>query len=194
MGGMRVIVLALLVLCGTWAKVSAQELQPGDTISISVYQDSKLDRQVVVGPTGYISFPLAGQLKAGGLTPQALEKALRSKLRDKYTGGLDITVSLIAAGKPDDEQKPRFYVTGEVSKPGPYVLRPGTTVVQAIAMSGGLGQFAARKRIQIRRKVAGAESTLLFNYGAFESGSDLGGNVELQPGDVIIVPEKSFWE
>ena len=191
---MRVIVLALLILCGTWARTIAQELQPGDTVAISVYQDSKLDRQVVVGPTGLISFPLAGQLKAGGLTPEALEKALRSKLRDKYTGSLDITVSLIATTKQDDEQKPRFYVTGEVNKPGPYVLRTGTTVMQAIAMSGGLAQFAARKRIQIRRKVAGVESTLLFNYGAFESGADIGGNVELQPGDVIIVPEKSFWE
>jgi polysaccharide biosynthesis/export protein len=192
---MRVTILALLILCGIWAGVvTAQELQPGDTIAISVYQDSKLDRQVVVGPTGFISFPLAGQLKAAGRTPEDLEKALRSKLRDKYTGGLDITVSLIASTKPDDEQKPRFYVTGEVNKPGPYVFRPGTTVIQAIAMSGGLGQFAARKRIQIRRKVAGVESTLLFNYGAFESGADIGGNVELQPGDVIIVPEKSFWE
>ena len=132
--------------------------------------------------------------QSGGLTPQALEKALRSKLRDKYTGSLDITVSLIATTKQDDEQKPRFYVTGEVSKPGPYVLRAGTTVMQAIAMSGGLGQFAARKRIQIRRKVAGVKSTLLFNYGAFKSGADIAGNVELQPGDVIIVPEKSFWE
>jgi len=191
---MRVTILALLILCGTWVGVTAQELQPGDTIAISVYQDSKLDRQVVVGPTGFISFPLAGQLKAAGRTPEDLEKTLRSKLRDKYTGGLDITVSLIASTKPDDEQKPRFYVTGEVNKPGPYVFRQGTTVIQAIAMSGGLGQFAARKRIQIRRKVAGVESTLLFNYGAFESGADIGGNVELQPGDVIIVPEKSFWE
>jgi polysaccharide biosynthesis/export protein len=191
---MRVLILALLILCGTWAKAIAQELQPGDSIAISVYQDSKLDRQVVVGPTGFISFPLVGQLKAGGLTPQALEKALRSKLRDKYTGGLDITVALIASAKQDEEQKPRFYITGEVTKPGPYVLRPGTTVMQAIAMSGGLGQFAARKRIQIRRKVAGVESTLLFNYGAFESGADVRGNVELQADDVIIVPEKSFWE
>jgi polysaccharide biosynthesis/export protein len=192
--GMRVLILALLILSGTWAKASAQELQPGDSIAISVYQDSKLDRQVVVGPTGFISFPLVGQLKASGLTPQALEKALRSKLRDKYTGGLDITVALIASAKQDEEQKPRFYVTGEVTKPGPYVLRPGTTVMQAIAMSGGLGQFAARKRIQIRRRVAGAESTLIFNYGAFESGADVKGNIELQADDVIIVPEKSFWE
>ena len=190
---MRVL-LAFVVFCGSWAAAVAQELQAGDTIAVSVYQDSKLDRQVVIGTTGFISLPLAGQINAAGLTPQGLEKVLRSKLKDKYAGSLDITVSVIATAKPDDELRPRFYVTGEVNKPGPYVLRPGTTIVQAIAMTGGLGQFAARRRIQIRRKVAGVESTFLFDYAAFEAGRDSGDNIELQPGDVVIVPEKGFWE
>jgi polysaccharide export outer membrane protein len=191
---MRVL-LAVLAFCAAWATAAvAQELQAGDTIAISVYQDPKLDRQVVIGPTGLISFPLAGRVKAAGLTPQDLEKALRAKLRDKYAGTLDITVALVAATKPDDEQKPRFYITGEVNKPGPYMWRSSTTLVQAIAMSGGLGQFAARHRIQVRRRVDGNESTFLFDYGAYEAGKDGGGNIELQPGDVIIVPQKSFWE
>lgn len=190
---MRVL-LSLVVLACTWSQVAAQSLQPGDTLAISVYQDPKLDRQVIVGPTGMISFPLAGQIKAEGITPPDLEKALRSRLKTKYTGTLDITVSLVATSKVDDEHKPRFYVTGEVNKPGPYALRSGTSVVQAIAMSGGLAQFAARKRIQIRRKVNGAESTFVFDYAAFEAGKDLSGNIDLQPGDVILVPEKGFLE
>ena len=57
-----------------------------------------------------------------------------------------------------------------------------------------LGQFAARKRIQVRRKVNGVEATLLFNYAAFEAGKEVVGNVDLEAGDVIIVPEKGFWE
>ena len=188
------ILIAFLLICVSWVPAAAQALQPGDTIAVSVYQDSKLDRQIVIGPGGYISFPLAGQIRAEGMTPQSLEKALRSKLRDKYAGNLDITVSLIAAAKVDDELKPRFFVTGEVNKPGPYPLRVGTSLVQAIAMSGGLGQFAARKRIQVRRKVNGVESTLVFNYAAFEAGKEVAGNIDLQAGDVIIVPEKGFWE
>ena len=187
-------VLALLLVIGMCATAVAQALQAGDTIAVSVYQDPKLDRTVIIGPTGSISFPLVGHIKVEGMTPQAVEKLLLAKLRGKYAGSLDITVSLVATGKVDDEQRPRFYITGEISKPGPYMFRPGTTIVQAIAMSGGLGQFAARKRIQIRRKVAGAETTILFDYGAFEAGRDVAGNVDLQPGDVIIVPEKSFWE
>jgi polysaccharide export outer membrane protein len=185
--------LLILITCA-YSEVAAQALQPGDTLAISVYQDPKLDRQVVVGPTGMIAFPLAGQIKAEGMTPPDLEKALQSKLKSKYTGTLDITVSLIATNKLDDEQKPRVYVTGEVNKPGPYPLRNGTSVVQAIAMSGGLAQFAARKRIQIRRKVNGVESTFVFDYAAFEAGKDLTGNIDLLPGDVILVPEKGFFE
>jgi protein involved in polysaccharide export with SLBB domain/Mrp family chromosome partitioning ATPase len=193
-GGCMRLLLALVVLLIGTSMVGAQPLQPGDTIAISVYQDAKLDRQMVIGPGGMISFPLAGQIRAGGMTPQALEKLLRTKLRPKYTVDLDVTVTVVSTTKPDDELKPRFYVTGEVARPGPYVLREGTSVVQAIAMSGGLGQFAARKRIQVRRKVNGVESTFLFDYAAFESGKDVSGNIDLAPGDVVIVPERGLWE
>src|SRR5688572_7250116 len=185
---------ALIMLIGLVGQVAAQSLQPGDTLAISVYQDPKLDRQVVVGPTGMVSFPLAGQVKAEGMTPPDLEKALKQRLKAKYSGTLDITVSLLSAGKVDEEQKPRVFITGEVSKPGPYLLRPGTSVVQAIAMAGGLGQFAARKRIQVRRKVNGVEATFVFDYAAFEAGRDGSGNIDLVVGDVIIVPEKGFFE
>jgi polysaccharide biosynthesis/export protein len=189
---MRAILVAL-ALCMTWTAAAAQQLKPGDTIAISVYQDPKLDRQVVIGPTGVFTYPFAGQINANNLTPQQLESALRAKLRDKYAGSLDITVALVTAAKPNDDERPRFFVTGEVSKPGPYVLRDHTTVVQALALSGPLGQFAARKRIQIRRRDAGTETTMLFDYGAYESG-DLGGDIELQAGDVVIVPQRRFWE
>src|SRR5262245_58482185 len=112
---MRVL-FAFLLICGSWAAAAAQSLQAGDTIAVSVYQDSKLARQIVIGPSGYISFPLAGQIHAEGMTPQSLEKALRSKLRDKYAGNLDISVSLVATAKIDEEMKPRFFITGEVNK------------------------------------------------------------------------------
>lgn len=185
---------ASLVWVLSWTVAAAQVLQPGDTVAIGVYQDSKLDRQLVIGPTGLISFPLAGQIKAGGLTPGGLEKALQSRLKDKYTAQLDITVAVVATAKPDEDQKARFFVTGEVSRPGPHVLRPGTTVLQAISVAGGLGQFAAKKRIQIRRTINGIESTFVFDYAAFETGKAPAGNIEIEAGDVIIVPEKGFLE
>ena len=188
------ILAALMVLFALCTAAGAQELQPGDTIAISVYQDSKLDRQITIGPTGQISFPLAGQIRAGGMTPQSLEKALRSKLRSKYTAELDITVTLVSTGRMEDDLKPKFFVTGEVPRPGPYVIRTRTTVLQAIALAGGLGPFAAKQRIQIRREIDGAESLLLFNYRAFEAGRELDGNIELRANDVVIVPERGLFE
>lgn len=190
---------ALLIAFAVWAANSstsamAQPLQPGDTISISVYQDSRLDRQIVIPPSGAISFPLAGQIRAGGLSPQALEKELRARLKDKFADQLDISVSLVSEGKPDDDLKPRIFVTGEVNRPGPYLIRQRTTVLQAIALSGGLGPFAARQRIQVRRIIQGQESVHFFDYAAFEAGRDLTGNIHLRAGDVVIVPERGLFE
>jgi polysaccharide export outer membrane protein len=69
-----------------------------------------------------------------------------------------------------------------------------TTVLQAIAMAGGLGPFAAKKRIQVRRKVDGQEMLYPFNYDDVEQGRDISGNIFLKDGDVIVVPEKGIFE
>lgn len=190
------VVLTLLFFGGFITSALAQALRPGDTIQISVWQDPKLDRQVVVGPGGTISFPLAGHIRAAGMTPQALENVLRSRLQKNYTGQLDITVSYAAVRKKEDEDdtKPRVYVTGEVLRPGPYIIRPRTSVMQAIALAGGLGPFAASQRIQVRRKIGGIDTIFKFNYRAYESGRDLTNNINVRSGDVIIVPERGLLE
>ena len=190
------VVLTLLFFGGFITSALAQALRPGDTIQISVWQDPKLDRQVVVGPGGTISFPLAGHIRAAGMTPQALENVLRSRLQKNYTGQLDITVSYAAVRKKedDDDTKPRVYVTGKVLRPGPYIIRPRTSVMQAIALAGGLGPFAASQRIQVRRKIGGIDTIFKFNYRAYESGRDLTNNINVRSGDVIIVPERGLLE
>jgi polysaccharide export outer membrane protein len=187
--------MILLVLLGLSTTAVAQGLQAGDTISISVFQDPKLDRQMVVGPTGMISFPLAGHIRAGGMTPQALENELRRRLASRYTGDLDINVSVAALAREDDTNRPRIYVTGEVARPGPYPILTKTNVLQALAMSGGLGPFAAQQRIQVRRRERGTESVYFFNYKAYvEAGQDIEGNIDLRAGDVVIVPERRLFE
>jgi len=190
---MRVL-LALAFICAFGTGATAQTLRPGDTIQISVLQDPKLDRQMVIDRGGMIAFPLAGHVRASGLTAQALESALKRSLADKYTSDLDITVSVVANIRDDDDLKPRIYVTGEVKIPGTFPIRTKTTLLQAIALSGGLGPFAARQRIQVRRRVNGVESIYVFDYDAFESGRDLVGNINLRAGDVIIVPERGIFE
>ena len=187
------ILMALGLLLGFVTAAGAQTLQPGDTIEISVLQDSKLDRRVLIGPDGRISFPLAGHLQAGGLTPEAVENALRNRLQKNYSDRLDITVSLVSSGRAEDDNKPRIYVTGEITKPGTYVLIKSINIMQAIAQAGGLGPFAARQRIQVRRKINGEESVFYFNYAAFEAGTDLTGNINLLGGDVLVVPERGLF-
>ena len=193
---MRVFLALAIFLVGATAAL-AQQLKVGDTLSISVLQDPTLDRQVIIDPSGQIAFPLAGHIRAAGQTPLAIENLLKSKLKDNYRDeNLDVTVSLVAIAKPDQDEdlKPRFYVMGEVLKPGPYIIRQRMNLMQAIAMAGGFGPYAAKARIQVRRRVDGVETNSLFNYRAFESGSDLSGDISVHPGDVIVVPERGLFE
>ena len=80
-------------------------------------------------------------------------------------------------------------------KPGPYPAKPPIDVAQAIALAGGLSPFAASRRIQIHRKVQGADTVLVFDYKAFQSGTGAPeNNIRLQSGDVVIVPERGLLE
>jgi polysaccharide biosynthesis/export protein len=193
---MRVVLALILYFCAAATTVLAQSepLQPGDTLQISVWQDPKLNRNVVVGPDGMIAFPLAGHIKAEGITPQSLESLLRSRLKKNYTGQLDVTVSLAAVNPTEAAaSKPRVYISGEILRPGPLLLKPPINIAQAIALAGGVSPFAAAKRIQIHRTINGVETVLVFDYKAFQAGEP-GENFMLRNGDVIIVPERGLLE
>jgi polysaccharide export outer membrane protein len=173
-------------------------LKPGDTLSISVMQDPKLDRAVTIDPNGQIAFPLAGHITAGGLTPQRLERVLRSRLQRNFKDDdLEVTVALTNAARPEipeEDLKPKIFITGEVLRPGPYAIRQATTLVQALSIAGGLGPFAAKRRIQIHRGTGAEEQIYQFDYKAYEGGQNLDANIPLQAGDVIIVPERGILE
>jgi polysaccharide biosynthesis/export protein len=197
--------LALALLFASIATGQAQTnatspiaLKPGDTLAISVLQDPKLDRSVVIDPNGQIAFPLAGHITAEGLTPQRLEKLLKSRLKRNYKeDDLDVTVAVANAARPDipeEDLKPKIFITGEVLRPGPYAIRQAITLVQALSLAGGLGPFAARRRIQIHRGTGADEQIFKFDYKAYEGGFDLSSNIPLQAGDVIIVPERGILE
>src|SRR5580704_3145032 len=193
---MRILIF-LLCLCATVSVAKAQTLKSGDTLSVSVMQDSKLDRTVIVDPSGQIAFPLAGHFRVRGLTPQAVENILKSKLKDNYKDeSLDVTVAVVGSVKevPEEDLKPKIFITGEILRPGSYVVRQRTTLMQAIALAGGLGPFAAKRRIMVRRRGGPGEDIFMFDYRAYEAGEDLEGNITLRPGDVIMVPERKLFE
>ena len=193
-------ILIILLCLGIWIPgAGAQTLKPGDTLSITVLQDPKLDRSVVVSPSGEIAFPLAGHIRARGLTPLALENILKAKLKANYKDeNLDVTVAIANSPReipPEEDLKPKVFITGEVSRPGSYVVRQPTTLMQAISLAGGVGPFAAKQRIQVRRRGAGGDETIfMFNYKAYEAGMDLEGNIRLRAGDVIMVPERGLFD
>jgi len=197
--------MALVLLFAWMATCQAQTdaaspvaLKPGDTLAISVLQDPKLDRSVVVDPNGQIAFPLAGHITAEGLTPQRLEKVLKGRLKRNYKDDdLDVTVAVANAARPEvpeEDLKPKIFITGEVLRPGPYAIRQATTLVQALSLAGGLGPFAAKRRIQIHRGNGAEEQIYQFDYKAYEGGQSLETNIPLRAGDVIIVPERGILE
>jgi polysaccharide biosynthesis/export protein len=194
---MRFLVFLLLCLCASASVAQAQTLKPGDTLSVTILQDSKLDRTVTVDPLGQIAFPLAGHFRVRGLTPQAVENILKDRLKDNYKDeGLDVTVALLNAPKdePEEDLKPKVFITGEIVRPGSYVVRQPTTLMQAISLAGGLSPFAAKRRIMVRRKSPTGEDIFMFDYKAYEGGQDLEGNITLRAGDVIMVPERGLFE
>jgi polysaccharide export outer membrane protein len=189
--------IAFLVFFASAMMANAQNLKQGDSLSITVLQDSKLDRTVVVDPRGEIAFPLAGHIRAQGLTPLALENILKAKLKSSYKDDtLDVTVALTNAPKdiPEDDLKPKVFVTGEIVKPGSYVVRQRTTLMQAISLAGGLGPYAAKGRIQVRRRSGAEEQIFKFDYRAYEAGEHPEDNITLRAGDVILVPERGLFE
>ena len=192
---MRVLISIFFVLfhAGTASAQGSYRLQPGDTVEIWVGQDANLNRNLIVGPDGRISMPLAGHLQASGLTLQQLERSLKSRLQKNFTTDLDLTVMIATPIVPEDAER-IVYLTGEIGRPGPLVLNRPTTVLQAIAMAGGMGQFAAKKRVQIRRTINGEQVLLPFNYRDVERGRILLGDIFLQDGDVIVVPERGLFE
>lgn len=200
--------MGVTAVVSTTGAQAAYRVKPGDVLEVLVYQDEKLNRQVTVAPDGQISFPLAGHIQAAGQTVEAIEASLTRLLKPKFSDVLDVTVLLasvkeipIPPAPPPVPEKPlpppidpSFFITGEVGKPGQYFFKTRTNVLQAISMAGGLGPFAADRRIVIRRKEGDQEVLYEFNYDAFVAGKDLSGNMRLHSGDVIVVPERGLFE
>jgi polysaccharide export outer membrane protein len=169
-------------------------LAPGDRIDISVLEDPTLNRQALVRPDGKISMPLAGAIAVAGLTPEAAQGLIRRRLAKDFIEPPNVTVSLVAVG--EEASLPAFYVLGEVALPGRFTFdeEKPITVLQALSRAGGLGVFAARKRVQVRRYAENIETLQLFDYDAVESGEGLLPPLFIEDGDVIVVPESGLFE
>ena len=157
------------------------QLGPEDLIQVLVWKNEALTKTVSVRPDGWISLPLVGDIKAAGLTPMQLKATIVEKMKE-FVADPNVTVIV------EDIRTFKVFMVGEVVRSGAYAMKSNTTVMQALAMAGGLTQFASRTRIMILRRENGKEVGIRFNYNEVASGSDVSKNLQLRPGDTIIVP------
>jgi polysaccharide export outer membrane protein len=152
-----------------------------DVLNIVFWRDKDMSNEVQVRPDGKISLPLLNDVQAAGMTPEQLRVAIREKA-DKLLEDPEVSVVVKAINSR------RAFITGQVAKPGIYPLLEKTTVLQLIAMAGGVSDFADSKKIQIVRAENGKTASHKFNYEDFIKGKNVSQNIELKPGDTIIVP------
>lgn len=202
--------LILAIVAAMFATAAiAQEgyrIKAGDTLAVEVLEDPTLGREVLVLPDGSISFPLAGSVRASGQTTGSVQQAIASAIAPNFAAPPTVFVSVaqvaeapIVIGGGGGVSTPTtmsVFVMGEVGNPGELQVAPGTTILQALAQTGGFSKFAATKRIQLRRTdpATGEEQIYNINYQAVESGQSSIGRSPLAAGDVIVVPQRRFFE
>ena len=195
---MRKFLLALLVTVlavpTAFAQSATYRIQPGDTIDVNVLEDPELNRRLLVTPDGRVSVPLAGSIRVGGQTVEQVERMIADALEPNFAVRPNVFVAL--ASVIDEPELQQIYVLGLVGEPGMREIEPGTTLLQAISLAGGLDRFAATNRIQLRRRdlQTGQERLFLFNYDAIERGRLIDGMLTLREGDVIVVPQRRLFE
>jgi protein involved in polysaccharide export with SLBB domain len=186
-----VLVAALLIMggCGTPAELGVASkadldmlavtatapprFQGGEKIKITVYNEPSLSGDFDIDPNGMVSLPLAGTIRAVGLTQAQFEKELARKFRSEYLRNPKVTVSIL--------QFRPIYIVGEVEKQGEYPFKPGLNVLTAMAAAGG-GTYRANRN-----------NVLIQHFG--ESGMKLypqQAATMILPGDLIKVPERYF--
>jgi polysaccharide export outer membrane protein len=154
---------------------------PDDVLGIVFWRDAEMSGDVTVRPDGLITLPLINDIKAAGLKPEELSEQVR-QAATKFIDDPNVTVVVRQI------KSRNAFITGEVARPGPYPLSSQMTVLQLIAVAGGLSEYADRKNITITRTQGGKVEALRFNYQDVSRGKNLAQNVVLKPGDTVVVP------
>ena len=200
---LSVAVLALLSILGPTAFVAAQTTKPAvaatsapavgaplpsdfvigaeDVLGVLFWREQEMSGDVTVRPDGMITLPLIGDIRAAGHGPKELKAAIeQATARFLTEPNVTVVVRQINSRK--------VFITGEVAKPGAYALTGPHTVMQLIAMAGGLNEYAESNNITIMRTEKGRQVSLKFHYGDVARGKALAQNIQLQPGDTVVVP------
>lgn len=153
---------------------------PEDQIRVSVWENAQLTLDLVVRPDGKISMPLIQDVTAEGQTAAGLATQIQQKLTT-FIKEPQVSVIVLQVNAP------KFFVIGNVTRPGTYPLRGETSILQALSLAGGFTQFASPRSIKLIRNAAGKQEVRKVNYNKMID-KDGEGNYILKSGDTIVVP------
>ena len=157
------------------------KIGPNDVLNIFVWKEPDLTQNTTVMPDGRIIFPMIGEVMAKGKSVIELKEIITEKLKE-FVSNPEVTVMV------NQSNSRIIYTIGKVHKSGPYPLAPDMTVLQALSTAGGFTEWAETKYIMVVRRVNNKETMRRFNYQDFIEGKNLKQNIQLEPGDTIVVP------
>jgi polysaccharide biosynthesis/export protein len=152
-----------------------------DGLGVLFWHEPEMSGDVVVRPDGLITLPLIGDIRAAGLKPETLRQEIQ-KAASRYLTEVNVMVVVRQINSR------RVFITGEVAKPGAYPLTGPRTVMQLIALAGGLNEYADSNGITVMRIENGHQRSFQFHYRDVARGKALSQNIALQPGDTVVVP------
>jgi polysaccharide export outer membrane protein len=153
----------------------------GDILSIVFWRDKDMSADVTVRPDGKISLPLLNEISAAGYAPGELRVKL-TEAAEKFIEDPDVTVVV------REIRSRNVFITGSVAKPGTFPLNSDMTVLQLIAVAGGLHEYADAKHIVVIRTENGRQQYHKFNYKDVVGQKYIAQNITLKPGDTVVVP------
>ena len=152
-----------------------------DVLSIVFWRDKDISAEVTVRPDGKISLPLLNEIEAAGCTPEELRVKLVEAAR-RFIEEPDVTILV------KEIRSRNVFITGQVAKPATYPLNGEMTVLQLIAIAGGVHEYADAKKIVVIRTEGGRQQSFKFNYKEVISQKNIAQNIALKPGDIVVVP------
>jgi polysaccharide export outer membrane protein len=154
-----------------------------DVLRIQVWGELRLSGDFIVRPDGHISMNLINEIQAAGRTCQDLGNDIADRLKSgEFMRNPSVNVQVV------EVRSKKYYINGEVNKPGQYFLVTPTTVLEALNNAGGFRDFANKKKIKILRTTAEGMKEFRFDYNSVTHGKKIEENILLTPGDQIIVP------
>ena len=158
-------------------------IQPSDVVEVHYRYSPEFDQVVTVQPDGFVALQIIGDVKLQNLTLDEAKTAILEKANQRLKDP-EITLAL------KDFEKPYFVVGGQVDKPGRFEMRGKVTALEAIAMAGGFKNSAKHSQVILFRKVSPELArTQILNLKAAMTGSVSEPNIDLQPGDMLVVPQ-----